>query len=127
MLSIDDLSKGRHFYWEIIILCVRWYLRFKLSFRDLAEMMAERAVVQSCLFEAKSYNRVLNNQWLASLNFPVLGNLHQSRKFHDFWSRCEGVPSATIRVSRGLKCSAMRLAAPSFPTASRPSRITSTF
>jgi hypothetical protein len=78
MLSIDDLSKGRHFYWEIIILCVRWYLRFKLSFRDLAEMMAERAVVQSCLFEAKSYNRVLNNQWLASLNFPVLGNLHQS-------------------------------------------------
>jgi hypothetical protein len=58
MLSVDDLFKGRHFYWEIIILCVRWYLRFKLSFRDLVGMMAERAVVQSCLFEAKYYNRV---------------------------------------------------------------------
>jgi hypothetical protein len=30
MLSIDDLFKGRHFDREIIILCVRWYLRFKL-------------------------------------------------------------------------------------------------
>jgi len=27
MLSIDDLFKGRHFDQEIIILCVRWYLR----------------------------------------------------------------------------------------------------
>ena len=39
MLSIDDLFKGRHFDREIIILCVRWYLRFKLSFRDLVEMI----------------------------------------------------------------------------------------
>jgi len=44
MLNIDDLFKGRHFDREIIILCVRWYLRFKLSFRDLAETMAERGV-----------------------------------------------------------------------------------
>jgi hypothetical protein len=43
-LSIADLFKGRHFDREIIILCVRWYLRFKLSFRDLVEMMAERGV-----------------------------------------------------------------------------------
>jgi transposase-like protein len=41
MLCIDDLFKGRQFDREIIILCVRWYLRFKLSFRDLMEMMAE--------------------------------------------------------------------------------------
>ena len=41
-------------------------------------MVLDKAVVQSCLFKAKSYNRVLKNQWLASLNFPVLGNLHQS-------------------------------------------------
>jgi transposase-like protein len=44
MLRIDELFKGRHFDREIIILCVRWYLRFKLSFRDLVEMMAERGV-----------------------------------------------------------------------------------
>src|ERR1019366_7780644 len=44
MLSMDDLFKVRHFDREIIILCVRWYLRFKLSFRDLVEMMAERGI-----------------------------------------------------------------------------------
>jgi len=31
----QDLFKGRHFDQEIIILCVRWYITFKLSFRDL--------------------------------------------------------------------------------------------
>jgi transposase-like protein len=41
---MDDLFEGRHFDREIIILCVRWYLRFKLSFRDLVEMMAERGI-----------------------------------------------------------------------------------
>ena len=36
------LFKGRHFQAEIIDLCVRWYLRFGLSFRNLEEIMAER-------------------------------------------------------------------------------------
>jgi hypothetical protein len=39
--SIEELFAGRHFDREVIILCVRWYLRYKLSFRDLVEMMAE--------------------------------------------------------------------------------------
>ena len=42
--GVDDLFEGRHFDREIIVLCVRWYLRFKLSFRDLVEMMAERGL-----------------------------------------------------------------------------------
>jgi transposase-like protein len=29
-----DLFKGRHFDGEVIVLCVRWYLSFKLSSRD---------------------------------------------------------------------------------------------
>jgi len=37
-----ELFKGRHFEAEIIVLCVRWYLRFGLSLRNLEEMMAER-------------------------------------------------------------------------------------
>jgi transposase-like protein len=36
--------EGRHFDREVIILCVRWYLRFKLSLRDLVEIMAERGL-----------------------------------------------------------------------------------
>ena len=36
------LFKRRHFEAEIIVQCVRWYLRYPLSFRQLEEMMAER-------------------------------------------------------------------------------------
>ena len=43
--SAQDLFKGRHFDRDIIILCVRWYLTFKLSSRDLVQMMAERGIV----------------------------------------------------------------------------------
>ena len=42
--SAQELFKGRHFDQEIIVLCVRWYLTFKLSSRDLVQMMAERAL-----------------------------------------------------------------------------------
>ena len=42
--SLEELFAGRHFNRDVIILCVRWYLRFKLSLRDLVEMMAERGL-----------------------------------------------------------------------------------
>src|SRR5947209_2673049 len=42
--SAPELFKGRHFDQEIIVLCVRWYLTFKLSSRDLVQMMAERGI-----------------------------------------------------------------------------------
>jgi transposase-like protein len=42
--SAQELFKGRRFDQEIIVLCVRWYLTFKLSSRDLVQMMAERGV-----------------------------------------------------------------------------------
>ena len=38
------LFQGRHFEDVIIILCVRWYLRYSLSYRDLKEIMAERGL-----------------------------------------------------------------------------------
>src|ERR1700744_5409509 len=40
--DLEWLFNGRHFDREVIVLCVRWYLRYKLSLRDLVEMMAER-------------------------------------------------------------------------------------
>src|SRR5271166_1211829 len=41
---VCELFEGRHFDREVVVLCVRWYLRFKLSYRDLVEMMAERGL-----------------------------------------------------------------------------------
>jgi transposase-like protein len=45
--SAQDVFKGRHFDQEIIVLCIRWYLTFKLSSRDLVQMMAERGITLS--------------------------------------------------------------------------------
>ena len=42
--SRPELFRGRHFRDEIIVLCVRWYLRYPLSYRNLEEMMAERGL-----------------------------------------------------------------------------------
>ncbi len=38
------LFRGRHFRDDIILLCVRWYLRYPLSYRDLEEIMAKRGL-----------------------------------------------------------------------------------
>jgi putative transposase len=38
------MFKGRHFNQSGILLCVRWYLAYNLSLRDLEEMMAERGL-----------------------------------------------------------------------------------
>src|ERR671912_2512675 len=39
-----SIFKRRRFPVEIILLCVRWYCKYGISYRDLAEMMHERGV-----------------------------------------------------------------------------------
>jgi transposase-like protein len=43
-IARDPIYQGRRFQPETIELCVRWYLTYRLSYRDLVEMMAERGV-----------------------------------------------------------------------------------
>ena len=38
------MFKRRRFSVEIILLCVRWYCKYGISYRDLAPMMEERGV-----------------------------------------------------------------------------------
>jgi IS6 family transposase len=40
----SSASKGFRFPPEIIVLAVRWYLRYGLSYRDLEELLAERGI-----------------------------------------------------------------------------------
>lgn len=64
--SKSDLFKGRHFEQEIIVLCVRWYLRYKLSYRDLVEMMAERglSVAHSTILRwVRRYTPEFDKRW----------------------------------------------------------------
>ncbi|MDR4329672.1 IS6 family transposase, partial [Bacillus pseudomycoides] len=40
----ENIFKWKHYQPDIILLTVRWYLRYNLSFRDLVEMMEERGL-----------------------------------------------------------------------------------
>lgn len=40
----ENIFKWKHYQPDIILLTVRWYLRYNLSFRDLVEMLEERGL-----------------------------------------------------------------------------------
>lgn len=46
-IARDSIYRGRRFQSETIELCVRWYITYRLSYRDLAAMMLERGIAVS--------------------------------------------------------------------------------
>ena len=46
-IARDPIYRRRRFEAEIIELCVRWYITYRLSYRDLVAMMAERGLAVS--------------------------------------------------------------------------------
>src|SRR5712691_11279916 len=43
-ITAHNPFKGRHYPGEVIVLCVRWYLCYPLSYEHVSELMAERGV-----------------------------------------------------------------------------------
>ncbi len=59
----------------IILLCVRWYLRYSLAYRDLEEIMAERglSVDHVTIWRwIQHYAPVLNRRIRREMRHPVL-------------------------------------------------------
>jgi transposase, IS6 family len=57
--------KGRQFPGEVIVLCVRWYLRYPLAYEHVSELLAERgvAVDPSCVWRwVQAYAPELNKR-----------------------------------------------------------------
>ena len=57
--------KGRHFPGEVIVLCVRWYLRYPLAYEHVAELLVERGVEvdPSCIWRwVQAYAPELNKR-----------------------------------------------------------------
>jgi transposase-like protein len=46
-IARDPIYRRRRFQSELIELCVRWYLTYRLSYRDLVALMAERGITVS--------------------------------------------------------------------------------
>jgi putative transposase len=62
--------KGAHFDAQIILLCIRWYVAYPLSYRQIEEMMQERSV---------SVDHSTLNRWVLKY-FPELEKSFRSRK-----------------------------------------------
>ena len=74
---MNNPFKWRHYNSETILLCVRWYLRYALSYRDLREMMIERglSIVHTTIYRwvqdyapeldkrSRPYLRKTNDSW----------------------------------------------------------------
>ncbi|MFC4173514.1 IS6 family transposase [Microvirga sp. GCM10011540] len=72
------MFKGRHFDRSVILLCVRWYLAYNLSLRNLEEMMAERGI---------SVDHATVHRWVVRYSPELLDRFNRrkrpvSRKWH---------------------------------------------
>ena len=77
LVSASNPFKWRHYQGELILLCVRWYLRYPLSYAHVAEMMAERnlPIDRSCIWRwvqaygpeldkrCRPYLKATNDSW----------------------------------------------------------------
>jgi IS6 family transposase len=64
-ITPNDPFKGRQHPGEVDILCVRWYLRYPLSYEHVAELLAERGVEMdaSCIWRwVQAYASELNKR-----------------------------------------------------------------
>jgi len=43
-ITANNPFEGRQYPGELIVLCVRWYLRYPLSYEQVSELLAERGV-----------------------------------------------------------------------------------
>ena len=92
-----SVFKRRRFPAEIILLCVRWYCRYGISYRDLEEMMDERGVAveprcSGSLAPAKNTTakvsaRCLENEVFETPN--VLSEVERNRE--TIWVMCSAV------------------------------------
>ena len=89
-ITATNPFKDRHFPGEVIILCVRWYLRYPLAYEHVAELIAERGVevdpsciwrwVQSYAPELDKRCRTAANGDRASAGFGTIRGTYPARQ-----------------------------------------------
>ena len=75
--------RKRQFAAEIIVTCVRWYLRFSLSLRDVEELMAERglSVDHTTIWRwTQTYAPVVPRRWQGQIK-PKGSTWHMDETF----------------------------------------------
>ncbi|MET3118851.1 putative transposase [Undibacterium sp. GrIS 1.8] len=68
--TLRKVLKRLHYPLEVMMLCVRWYVAYPLSFRHIEEMMGERGVV---------VDHATLHRWAVKI-LPLLAKIFRSRK-----------------------------------------------
>ena len=91
-----NLFKGRHYSGEVILLAGRWYLRYPLAYRRVAEMLAERrlAVDAHCIWRwLQAYAPELNRRCP-----PHLRPTNKSYRIDETYSALSSVLLRRVKV-----------------------------
>jgi transposase-like protein len=122
----NPLFAGRWFDDEIILLCLRWYFRFKLSYRDLVEMLSERGLVvahttilrwvvryaETCEKRWRRFERPVGGSWRADETFIKVGGQQmylyravdgQGNTVEFYLSRTRGIAAAKAFFRKAFK------------------------
>ena len=70
------MFKRRRFPVEIILVCVRWYCKYGISYRDLSEMMEERGVEVDPSTIMRWVHRYAQNWKSEPVGIKATGRLH---------------------------------------------------
>ncbi len=68
--ALRKVIKRMHYPLEVMLVCVRWYVAYPLSFRNIEEMMAERGVF---------VDHATVHRWAIKI-LPVLAEVFRRRK-----------------------------------------------
>ena len=82
----NPLFAGRWFEDDIILLCLRWYFRFKLSYRDLVAILGERGLLiahTTILRWGIRYAETCEKRWRRLRGFHDLSKVITGVKFND--------------------------------------------
>ena len=122
----NPLFAGRWFEDDIILLCLRWYFRFKLSYRDLVAILGERGLsishttilrwviryAETCEKRWSRFERQVGGSWRVDETFiKVRGQLMylyravdgQGNTVEFFLSRTRGIAAAKAFFRKALK------------------------
>src|SRR5215510_7241009 len=87
-ITLTNPFKGRHFPGEVIVQCVRWYLRYPLAYEHFSELLAERGVEvhPSCIWRwVQAYAPELNK-----LCRPHLKSTNKSYRTDETYIKVKG-------------------------------------
>lgn len=99
-MSITAINpfKGRQYPGDVILLAVRWYLRYPLAYEPVAELLAERGLAtdRSCVWRwVQAYAPEINKRCRSHLK-SVNKSYRVDETFHEMPGHCQAVFSCAV-------------------------------